>query len=131
MHSRLRLQGQRRGTEAGWPVPSHSLYFRWVALPVLFGYDHCHWLVLSAPPIRGIAVGFVLSEWKCLFPEKRFSLVAKSIHWLFGKPKLQGALKECSPCYLKGYFLNSRTRGKGLTPHTQDSWQPLLKEISV
>lgn len=60
-----------------------------------------------------------------------FSLVVKSIHWLLGKPKLWGALKECSPYYLKGYFLNSRTRGKGLTPYSQDTWQSLLKEISV
>ena len=55
-------------------------------------------LVFSAPPIRGIAMGFILSEWKgrvlVFISRETFALTVKSIHWILWKAKITGYFKR-------------------------------------
>ena len=70
------------------PSPSRSL------LEMTTGYQ----LAFSAPPICGIAMGFILSEWKdgvLVFTSREIlALIVKNIHWILWKAKITGCFKR-------------------------------------
>ena len=102
------------------PSPSCSL------LEMTTGYQ----LAFSAPPICGIAVGFILSEWKdgvLVFTFQRnfgFNCQEHPLDFVESQ-NYRVFQKKCSPYYFQHCFLNARNRGKRLTPHT--GWQASLR----